>query len=95
MFDSSSEVNVINSDFAQKLDLKIWKINIKAQKIDTSALKIFGMVIADFQVENKANRPRFFQKVFLVANTKFEIILEIFFLKFSNADVSFGEKILM
>ena len=52
------------------------------------------MVIADFQVENKTSRPRFFQKTFLVADTKFEVILEMLFLKISNADVSFGKKIL-
>ena len=52
------------------------------------------MVIADFQVENKANRPRFFQKTFLVANTKFEIILGMSFLKFNNADMSFGKRAL-
>ena len=49
------------------------------------------MVIADFQVEDKANRPRFFQETFLVADTKFEVILGMPFLKISNADVSFGE----
>ena len=52
------------------------------------------MVIADFQVEDKANRPRFFQKTFLVADIKFEVILGMPFLKISNADVLFGEKIL-
>ena len=53
------------------------------------------MVIADFQVEDKASRPRFFQETFLVVNIKFEIILGILFLKISNADISFGEKTLM
>ena len=51
------------------------------------------MVIADFQIENKASRPRFFQKTFLVANIKFEVILGMLFLKISNVDVLFGEKI--
>ena len=46
-------------------------------------------------MENKANRPRFFQEIFLVADTKFEMILGMPFLKISNADVSFGEKTLM
>ena len=82
----------MNPDFARKLGLKVWKTNIGAQKIDGSALKTFEMIIADFQIEDKANRPRFFQKTFLVANIKFEIILEMLFLKFSNADVSLGEK---
>ena len=84
----------MNSNYAWKLGLKIRKINIGAQKIDGSALETFGMVIANFQVEDKASRPRFFQEIFLVADTKFEVILGMFFLKISNADVSFGEETL-
>ena len=49
------------------------------------------MVIADFQVEDKASRSRFFQETFLIADTKFEIILGMLFLKISNADVSFDK----
>ena len=91
LLDSGSEVNAMNPDFARKLGLKIRKTNVGAQKIDGSALETFGMVIADFQVEDKASRPRFFQETFLVADTKFEVILGMPFLKISNADVSFGE----
>ena len=46
-------------------------------------------------MENKASRPRFFQETFLVTETKFEVILEMLFLKISNANVSFSEKTLM
>ena len=84
----------MNPDYARKLGLKIRRTNIGVQKIDGSALETFGMVIADFQVEDKANRPRFFQETFLVADTKFEVILRMPFLKISNADVSFGKGIL-
>ena len=49
------------------------------------------MVIADFQVEDKGDRPKFFQETFLVTDTKFEIVLGMPFLKLSNADVLFGE----
>ena len=49
------------------------------------------MVIADFQVKDKGGRPRFFQETFLVADTKFEVILKILFLKLSNADILFSE----
>ena len=45
-------------------------------------------------MEDKGGRPRFFQKTFLVADTKFEVILGMPFLKLSNADVSFGEETL-
>ena len=52
------------------------------------------MVIADFQVEDKGGRPRFFQETFLVADTKFEMILKMLFLKISNADIAFGKETL-
>ena len=38
----------MNSNFAQKLNFKVWKTNIRAQKINDSILETFGMVIADF-----------------------------------------------
>ena len=85
----------MNPNYARKLGLKIRRINVGVQKIDGSALETLGIVIADFQLEDKANRPRFFQEIFLVADTKFDVILGILFLKISNADVSFGEEILI
>ena len=51
------------------------------------------MVIANLQIENKVGTPQFFQEIFLVVNTKFEVILGMLFLKISNADMSFEEKI--
>ena len=60
LLNSDSEVNAINPNYAWKLGLKIQKTNIGAQKIDSSALETFRIVIADFQVEDKANKPRFF-----------------------------------
>ena len=94
LLDSGSEVNAMSPAYTKRLGLKTRKTNVGAQKIDGSALETFGMVIADFQVEDKSGRPRFFQETFLVADTKFEVILGMSFLKFSNADVSFGEGIL-
>ena len=85
----------MNPDFARKLGFKVWKTNVRAQKIDDSALGTFEIVIADFQLEDKANKPRFFQETFLLADTQFEVILGISFLKISNADMSFGKRTLM
>ena len=84
----------MNPNFVWKLSFKVWKINIGAQKINGSTLETFGIIIVDFQVKYKVNRPRFFQKVFLVTNIKFEIILEILFLKLGNIDILFGKKTL-
>ena len=94
LLDSSSKVNAMNLNYAWKLGLKIRRTNVGAQKIDGSALKTFGIVIADFQIENMASKPRFFEKTFLVADTKFEVILWIPFLKISNANVLFGKRTL-
>ena len=94
MLNSGSEINAINPVYDGKQGLHIWKTNVRAQKIDGSAFETFGMVIADFQVENKGGRPRFFQETFLVADTKFEVILEIPFLKINNANVEFGKETL-
>ena len=50
----------MNLNLAQKLDFYIRKTSVRAQKIDGSTLEIFGIVIDDFLVEDKANKPRFF-----------------------------------
>ena len=80
--------------YTKKLGLKTLKTNVRAQKIDGFTLETFRMVIADFQIEDKGGRPRFFQKTFLVADTKFEVVLGMPFLKISNADIAFGEETL-
>ena len=50
----------MNLAFAWKLGLHIQKTNFGAKKTDSSTLKIFGMVIGEFQVEDKGGRSRFF-----------------------------------
>ena len=94
LFDSGSKVNAMSSAYVERLGLKTQKTNVRAQKIDGSTLKTFGMVIADFQMKDKSGRLKFFQKTFLVANTKFIVVLGIFFLKISNANMTFGKRIL-
>ena len=91
LLNSGSKVNAMSPAYIERLGLKTRKTNIRAQMIDDSALETFEMVIADFQVEDKGEKPRFFLETFLVADTKFEVILRMLFLKISNADVAFGE----
>ena len=47
------------------------------------------MVVAIFLVENKANRVKFFEKTFQVANVSPKIVLGMPFLTLSGADVDF------
>ena len=60
LLDSGSKINTMISAFVRKLRLYIQKTNVKAQKIDGSALKTFEMVIADFHIEDNIDRSRFF-----------------------------------
>ena len=55
LFDSDSEVNTIHPGFIKELRLFIRLIDIKAQKNNDTILDIYGMVIADFLVIDKAN----------------------------------------
>ena len=50
------------------------------------------MVLADFQVEDKLGKARFFQETFLLADISAEVVLGMPFLTLSNADVQFVEK---
>ena len=60
MLNSGSEVNAMSLAYAKRLGLKTQKNNIGIQKIDGSTFETFGIVIADFQVEDKGGKPRFF-----------------------------------
>lgn len=90
MINSSSEVNTITPTYIAKLSFKIQKTNIKAQKINNSIHNTFGMVLTDFQVEDKLNEAQSFQETFIIANNTLEVILGMFFLTFSNVDIEFA-----
>ena len=87
LISSGSEINIMHSAYAIKLDLHITKINIATQKMNGSHLNIFGMVIADYSVKDKFGKVQFFQKNFLLANISLELILGIFFLFLDRANI--------
>ena len=90
MVDSENEVNAIHPSLAKQLALPIRAIDVGAQKIDGTTLHTYKMIVAAFSVVNKANRVRFFEKTFLVANVWLEVVLGISFLTLSDADVDFS-----
>ena len=89
LLDSGSEVNAIHPTLARELGLPIRPTDVGAQKIDGTLLDTFGMVVAAFSVEDKANRVRFFEETFLVANVSPEMVFGMFFLTLSGADIDF------
>ena len=46
--DSKSEVNIIAPVYEKKLDLRVQKTDVKAQKIEGPILKTYDIVLADF-----------------------------------------------
>ena len=63
------------------------KTNVGAQKIAKSSLKTYSMIIIVFQILNKLGCFQFFQKSFLLTNIRMEVVLGMFFLTFSNANI--------
>ena len=94
LIDSGSEVNAIHPSFVKQLGLSIRPTNVGAQKIDGTILDTHEMVVAAFSMEDKANRVRFFEETFLVANVSPEVVLGMPFLTLSNADVDFSGRAL-
>ena len=92
MIDSSSKINAMTPAYVSKLGLQARNTNVGAQKIDGSIFQMFGIVLVDFQVEDKLKKAQFFQETFLLADIGTEVVLDMLFFSFSNADVQFVEK---
>ena len=90
LIDSGSEVNAIHLSFVKQLGLLIRPTDVGAQNIDGTTLNTYGMVVASFSIMDKANRVRFFEETFLVANVSPEVVLGMPFLTLSGADVDFS-----
>ena len=78
--------------FLKKLSFVVQITNVGAQKIDGTTLKIYRIVVAAFSVTDQADRVRFFQKTFLMANTSSDMILKMPFFILSNANINFLKK---
>ena len=77
-------------EYALKLGLNVCFINVGVQKINSSIVKTFKIVLASFQIKNKLEKARFFQETFLFANFSIKMILEISFLILSNINMKFA-----
>ena len=89
LLDLGNEVNVIHLIFAKRLGLVIQTTNVGAQKIDSTTLETYKMVVAAFSVTDQANRVRLFEETLLVANVSPDVVLGMPFLILSGADVDF------
>ena len=90
MINLESEINTIYPTFAKQLGLLIRPTDVRVQKIDSTILDTYKMVVTAFSVKDKANQVRFFKETFLVANVSPEVVLGMLFLTLSDADVYFS-----
>lgn len=54
--------------------------NIGTLKIDGTTFKTYGIVVAALSVIDQADKIKFFEKTFLIANVCHDIILGMFYL---------------
>ena len=92
LLDSGSEVNAMHPIFAERLGLVMRAINIGTQKIDGITLETYGMVVAAFSVTDQADKVRFFEETFLVANVSPDVVLGMPFLTLSSVDIDFPKR---
>ena len=92
LLDLGNDVNVIHPTFAKKLGLVIQTTNVGAQKIDGITLETYGMMVATFPVTDQADKVRFFEETFLIANVSPDMVLGIPFLILNSVDVNFPKR---
>ena len=66
--------------FAKRLGLVVQTTNVGAQKIDGTTFETYRMVVVVFSVTDQADKVRFFEEIFLVANVSPDVVLGILFL---------------
>ena len=85
-----SEVNGMTLVYAAKLGFTTQKISVGAQKIDGLPLRTYAIALTKFSIRDSLERAYFFEETFLLAVTSIKMVLEMFFLIFSNADFKFS-----
>lgn len=78
--------------YAAVLGLRDCPIDVGNQNIDGSTLLTHGMVLANFQLEDKWSRLRFLQETVLVAENTIEILLEMLFLTLTKMKINFAKR---
>lgn len=89
LFDLASEVNAIYPTFAKESSLPIRTIDVRAEKIDSTMLDNYKMIVAAFLVIDKENQVRFFKEIFLVTNFSLQIVFIMLFLILGDANTDF------
>ena len=66
--------------------------NVSAQKINGTIIETFEIVIVAFLVTDQANKIKFFEKTFLVANISSNMVLGMFFFILNSTNINFSKR---
>lgn len=82
----------MKSNFTKQLDYHIEKSDVGIQKINSSQLEMFGIVITSFSIDDKDRICRFFEKSFLLAKISIGIVFGISFLTLNKVQIDFNNE---
>lgn len=88
----SNEISTMIPAYILKLGFQIRHIDVKTPTMKSSICKTFRIVLTSFQIEDKLEKIKFFQKVFLLINLSIEIVLKMFFFIFNKRNIYFLKK---
>ena len=66
--------------------------NVGIQKIDSTTLETYTIVVVIFSIIYEAHKVRFFDKIFLVVNINLGVVFGMFFFTLSGRDIHFPKK---
>ena len=90
MINSESEVNAIFPTFVKELSLPIRPTKVGAQKINSTTLDTYKIVVTTFSMTNKTNQVKIFKEIFLMVNVSLEVVFVMFFLILSDENIDFS-----
>lgn len=79
LLDLKSEINKVNTAFASQLGFKIHKINIGAQRIDSTTFETYEMIVFTSSMSDKDGREKIFEENFVIADIKPNIVVGMHF----------------
>ena len=70
----------------------VQSINIDTQKIDVTIFETYKMIVTAFSVIDQADKVRFFEKIFLVANFNPDMVFRMLFLTLNSVNNNISKK---
>lgn len=87
LLDCENEANLISKGYAAILSLIILDTSLCLATINKKEIRIYGMVIVEFEIHHCDKRNRWFEKPSLIADILQSAVLGMFFLNMRNPNI--------